>query len=199
MSNTNELYTLTGNLAALKRMIAEAENPETVQDLLKDTIEATEDSIGEEIEGLLAMQREYEAEALKFKNEKDFFAAKQSANDKKAETIKKFVAETLKFVGLDHKNKKKIETKFGNVGFQKNAARLEVVDASKIPMEYEIIPEPQYDLKKLLADHKDKVKIVKEVEGAKGKMKKVTEDIDELELPELGIKIVNNESHLRIR
>ena len=199
MTNTFELYQLTGNLANLRQMIAEAESPEQVAELLKDTIEATEESIGEEIEGLIALQREYESAAERFKAEKDYFAKKQSEQNHKAETLKKFIMDTLHYVGLDHKNKKKLETKFGNVGFQKNPPRLEVLDKSKIPMEYEIIPEPQYDLKQLLADYKDRVKVEKEVEGKNGKMKKVVEDIDEVILEDLGIKIVNNEAHLRIR
>jgi hypothetical protein len=74
MTNTNELYTLAGTLDQLKTMISNADNPEEVAAMLADTIEATEESIGEEIEGLMAIQREHEAEALKFKNEKDYFA-----------------------------------------------------------------------------------------------------------------------------
>lgn len=195
---TQTLYNLTGTLAEMKRLIENADNPETVEFLLKDTIEATEESIGEEIEAMIAIMREHEAEAEKFKREKDYFAAKESENKRKAETVKKFIADTMKMVGFDHKNKKKLETKFGKVGFQKNNPRLEVLDKSKIPMQYEIIPEPQYDLKQLLADYKDRVKLETEVE-VKGKVKKVVEDIDVVELPDLGIKIINNESHFRIR
>jgi hypothetical protein len=116
----------------------------------------------------------------------------------KVETVM-FIAQILKQVGVDHKNKKKIETRFGNVGFQKNPPRLEVLDKSKIPMEYEVIQEPVYDLKKLLADYKDQVKIESITLTPKGKEKKVVEDLDEKVFEELGIKIINNESHLRVR
>lgn len=184
MTNTNELYILTGNLAELKNMILEAENPQEVEQLLADTIQATEESISAELEALIAIQREHEAEALKFKTEKDYFAKKQSENEHKADAVKKYIGQALAMVGADFKNKKKIETKFGKVGFQKNPPSIVVTDSMNIPMEFEKIVEPQYDMKALMAH-------IKEAHGING---------DEDDFTEMyGVKIVNNSAHVRIR
>jgi Siphovirus Gp157 len=192
----NELYKLTGQLGQLKDMIAFAENKEEMEKMLEDTIEATEETIGEEVEGLIAIQREYEAEAEKFKREKEYFDKKERELKAKAETVKAFMAQTLAFMGIDHKNKRKITTKFGNVGFQKNPPQLEIVDESKIPMEYEIIPQPEFDKKSMLADLKDRLTYEEQEEGKKKPTKK---QLDELLIEEWGVKLVNNNSHLRIR
>lgn len=198
-----KLYELKGNMAQLHDMLRDAESNSEMVAMIQDTIEATEESIGEEIEGLIAMQREFEGNAEMLKREEKMFAERKKHFEEKAAGVKAFVEMLMKDVGCDHKNKKSIETKFGKLAFQKNPARLVVTDETKIPMQYEIIQNPKYDMKALMNDIKDKTK-AKEMQPkiVRGKevMKEVVVDVDVVDLTEThGVKIINDESHLRIR
>lgn len=191
-----KLYQINENMAQIEEYIESAENPEEMERLMNDTIEANEEQAVEIIESLQAMERNYSAEAEKFKNEEQFFKQRKLEQQKRADKINKFVAETLAGLGYDHKNKKKIETKFGKTGFRKNPPKLEITDKSKIPMKYEIIPEPTYDTKKMLNDYKEELKY--EEENEKGKaVKKQKDELDYTE--EYGFRIINNSSSLSTR
>lgn len=198
-----KLYELKGNMAQLHDMLRDAEDNAAIVQMIQDTIEATEESIGEEMEGLISMQREFEGNAEMLKREEKMFAERRKHFEEKAVNVKAFVEMLMKDIGCDHKNKKSVETKFGKLAFQKNPARLVVTDATKIPMQYEIIQDPKFDMKALMNDIKDKTKTTEtQVKTVRGKEKEVEVkvDVDIVDLTEThGVKIVNDESHLRIR
>lgn len=182
-----KLYEIASDLQQVEEILAdlvdsEVEEREELEQTLKDTLESLEMAFEDKIENVYKLMKSFEGEAKMYKDEKDRLAKLEQASRNKAERLKQYIIDSMTLAGIDYKNKRKVETSIGKLGFQKNPPTVEILDEELIPYEYISRIERHYDKRAL-------TKLAKEQVG----------DVEEVELEKLGIKYVNNRFHLRVR
>lgn len=191
------LYEITEQMARMTEMMEQYFDPENPVELdedsqraISDTFESIELTYEEKIENCLKYMRSEEATANMYHEEEKRLAKLRKAAEGRAAHMKEMIIASMTTTGYDYKNKKKIQTTIGKVGFQKNPAKLEFIEGSgyesKIPYSYVTKVEKTFDKRALLADIKMRI-------GDNHK------ELDEQEFKEWGVKYVNNTSHLRVR
>lgn len=185
-----KLYELTESMMRIQEMMEDDlpeddEEAEAQKQALQDTFEAIEMDYEQKIENCLKYMRSEEALANMYKEEETRIQKMRQAAENRAARIKEMMTGSLEAAGYDYKNKKKIQTSVGKVGFQKNPATIELVDEKKIPFNYISKIEKSFDKRALLADLKEQLENPKEVE--------------EQDFEDIGVKYVNNKYHLRVR
>jgi hypothetical protein len=191
MSGT--LYELTNQMKMLQEYIEQAENPEELAVLIKDSKEALELSIDDKLEGMMMIRQNKQARIDGLKAEAERLLVVADKEQKEIDRIERYAEQQLTELGHSHKeNQKRVAGKF-NFKFKKNPPKLEILDKDKIPAKYMNVPKtpaPAPDKAALLKLMKEKAEFL---HG-----KKWTKEIDELVLEDFGIKMENNNQKFEI-
>lgn len=193
MSET--LYTLTDKLRLIQRHLEEAEDLDDLKELLQDTEEALSLSIDDKLEGMMTIRQNklarveaLEAEAKRLKE----LAKSEQIQIKRLEEYAEFELKKLGY-SYNAKDKKRAVGKF-TVGFKKLPPKLEILDESKIPMQYMNIP----PMPQATPDKAELLKVLKQkAEFKHGK--KWTKEIEEMEIEEFGVKLINNNQSFEVK
>ena len=119
------LYELEGIYAQLQAM-------ELDDETFNDTLESIdfEENFAQSCEWFIKMQRNAEADAERFKAEKDAFAKKQKEAESRAERFKERIKEAMILT-----NKKKVDTGLFKLSLRKSK-QVDISDETKIPLEF---------------------------------------------------------------
>lgn len=142
------IYELTDQFRFLYEM---AEDPETDQELLEETLEALEGELEYKADGYAKVMRQLEADAANLKLEEKRLAARRTACENNMKRMKQALQYAMEAAG-----KPKFKTDLFSFGIQKNPAAV-VMDVNYIedvPEEYLIPQEPKIDRTKLKEDLK---------------------------------------------
>lgn len=181
-----KLYEIAQNIKQLEELLEQMDEGDATKESVQVYLDSLVDvDFSQKVENIVKFIKNLEAEAEMFKSEKKRLEALEKSANKKAESLKNYLTVTLQSLGYNHKNKKKVETSIGKIGFRKTQAVLEITDMDKIPSEWD----------KPLQREVKKAELLKYAKELVGDLK----DKDEVELEELGIKIVNNNSSLQIK
>lgn len=182
-----KLYEITEKLQVLEAMLEEAEEDVSLE-AIQDTLEAVEMELEEKVENILKLAKSFEVTSEAYKTERQRLQKLEQSAAKKAEQLKTYITVTLTQAGFDHKNKRKLQTSLGKVGFQKNPPTIEITDFNKVkelfPESFKGLSEDNF-LKKPILDFLKK-------DGD-------AQEHDELDIPTHGVKWVNNRYHMRVR
>ena len=132
------LYELTQNYLQVLEM---AENG----DDLADTLESLEDAIEVKAENTAKVIKQLEANAEMLANESRRLSERKSAIENNVRNLKSYLQEQLEKCG-----KTKINGEIFTVAIQNNPQSVEVIDETKIPLEFFIEQAPKLDKKTLL-------------------------------------------------
>lgn len=185
-----KLYDIAENIKQLEAVLEAMDDGdstfEAVEQYLNSLVEV---DLKDKVENIAKYIKNLEADAEMYKNEKQRLDKLEKSAKKKAEGLEQYLSTMLQSLGYDHKNKKKIQTTIGAVGFKKNPPQLQIVNIDKVPKEWD---------KPLKRDEScirkaDFLKNLKEVFG------ETIKNEDRLELSDLGVVIVNNNSSLQIK
>lgn len=132
------LYELTQNYLHVLEM---AENG----DDLADTLESLEDAIEVKAENTAKVIKQLEANAEMLANEAKRLSERKSAIENNVRNLKSYLQEQLEKCG-----KSKIKGEIFTVAIQNNPQSVEVVDETKIPIEFFVEQAPKLDKKTLL-------------------------------------------------
>ena len=132
------LYTLTQNYLHVLEM---AENGED----LADTLESLEDAIEVKAENTAKVIKQLEANAEMLANEAKRLSERKSAIENNVRNLKSYLQDQLERCG-----KAKVKGEIFTVAIQNNPQSVEVVDETKIPLEFFIEQAPKLDKKTLL-------------------------------------------------
>ena len=141
------LYELTQNYLQVLEI---AENG----DDLADTLEALEDAIEVKAENTAKVIKQLEANAEMLANESRRLSERKSAIENNVRNLKSYLQEQLEKCG-----KSKIKGEIFTVAIQNNPQSVEVLDETKIPLEFFIEQAPKLDKKTLLQHLKNEEKI----------------------------------------
>lgn len=129
------LYELTGNILKLQEMLEAGEINEKIYN---DTLESLD--IGQKVENICYVIRNLQADADKFKAEKDRIAAKQQTAENGVKRLKESLLNYLQVT-----NQSKVKSGIFSVGVG-STEKVVVTDESKIPQEFLIEQQPKIDL-----------------------------------------------------
>jgi hypothetical protein len=141
----SKLYELNQSWLTISDMLEDNPTNETLQ----ETFQAIQNSIEVKLEYLVKLRREHEANADKFKMEKDYFAKKQKVEENKATRLKEFLEYQLNLMGT-----KKAKAGLFTLALQKNPPSLQIDDEDIVPEEFWKIKKDvdKTELKKWIAD-----------------------------------------------
>lgn len=124
------LYEIKGQFLQLMQMMDEVDGDMTV---IEDTLEAIEGELEEKAENYAKIIREYEAEADKFKAEKERLEHMQVSAQNKAKYLKDMLHKAMIDTG-----KTKFKTELFSFGIQKNGGKAPLImkEGIEIPIEY---------------------------------------------------------------
>ena len=145
------LYELTMQMEDALNSIFEwyGEEEEVDQDLIKDTMESLQAPIEEKAENIIKYIKNIEALADAKKLEAKRLSDAASADLKRAEKLKTYLADNLQRVGI-----KKLQAGVFALSFRKGSEVVEV-DEDRLPENYyrtQVVPFSKTDLKKLIKD-----------------------------------------------
>lgn len=141
------LYELTQNYLQVLEI---AENG----DDLADTLEALEDAIEVKAENTAKVIKQLEANAEMLANESRRLSERKSAIENNVRNLKSYLQEQLEKCG-----KSKIKGEIFTVAIQNNPQSVDVLDETKIPLEFFIEQAPKLDKKTLLQHLKNEEQI----------------------------------------
>ncbi|MER2060601.1 MAG: siphovirus Gp157 family protein, partial [Niallia sp.] len=153
---------------------------DTVKSYLDNLVDV---DLTQKVDNIVKFIKNIESDAEMYKAEKQRLDKLEKTTKKKAENLKNYLIEILNRLGYDYKNKKKIKTSIGNVGFKKNPPILEIFNIDKVPTEWDKPKEREIRKSDLLKYLKEQVEKLD----------------DEVLFEELGVKISNNKSSLQIK
>lgn len=142
------LYELTENY------IQVLELAETSEFDLADTMESIEEAIELKAENTAKVIKQLEANAEMLANEAKRLSERKSAIDSNARNLKRYLQEQLEKCG-----KTKVKGDIFTVAIQNNPQSVDVLDETKIPLEFFIEQAPKLDKKTLLQHLKNEEKI----------------------------------------
>ena len=148
-----KLYELTSNYTQVLDLIDDGAEMMCLQ----DTLDSLTDAIEVKAENTAKIIKVIEAEAVALKEEEKRLSSRRIALENKSKGLKEYLQSNLELAGL-----KKLKGKLFSFAIQKNAAKLNIVDADKIPIRYWLVPPPVLDN----ASIKEALKEGQLVEGA---------------------------------
>lgn len=182
----SKLYEIAENIRQLESLLEQMDTEdatfESVEVYLNSLIEI---DLTSKVENIIKVIKNLEGQSEMYKAEKQRLSKLEKSAKKKAEGLQNYLSTMLQSLGYDHKNKKKIQTTIGTVGFKKNPPTLQIVDIDKIPTEWDKPVEREIRKSDLFKFIKTYVE-VKNIE-------------DTFELNDLGVVIVNNSNSLQIK
>lgn len=181
----SSLYEISENIKQLETLLEQMDEDDATFENVKlylDSIVGID--LTQKVENIVKFIKNLEANAQMYKLEMERLSKLEKSAKKKAEGLHNYLSTTLSSLGYDYKNKKKIQTSIGTVGFKKNPSQLQIVDISKVPIEWD--KPVQREIRKA-----DLLKHIKTLHDLK--------DVEELALTDIGIKILNNNSSLQIK
>lgn len=143
------LYELVGNLKEFEYHYNQAETEEELLEAEKYLIDA-EVELAEKVENIAKFIKNLEAERESFKKESDRLASKAKSFDKKANSLKRYLQDSLEASGVD-----KVKGELFTVSVQNNPISLDLSTTEHIPMEFKRVPEPVVNKRELLKHIKD--------------------------------------------
>ena len=152
------LYDLIGLFKGFEHLYNNAESEEELLEAERYLIDA-EIELTEKVENIAKFIKNLEAERESFKKESDRLAAKAKSLDKKVNSLKRYLENTLEVSGID-----KVKGQLFTVSLQNNAMSLDVSSTEHIPMEFKRIPEPVVNKRELLKHIKDTGEVFEGVE-----------------------------------
>lgn len=181
-----KLYDIAQNISQLEELLENMDENDATFEGVKQYLDSLVDvDLTQKVDNIVKFIKNIEAEADMYKSEKERLEKLQKQKKKQAENLKTYLADTLKAIGYNHVNKKKVQTTIGTVSFKKNPPALEIVDLSKVPTEFDKPLEREIKKSELL-------KYAKEIVGD-------LKNVDSIVLEDLGVKIVNDNSSLQIK
>ena len=148
-----KLYELTSNYNQVLDLIDDGAEMMCLQ----DTLDSLTDAIEVKAENTAKIIKVIDAEAAALKEEEKRLSSRRIALENKSKCLKEYLQANLELAGL-----KKLKGKLFSFTIQKNAAKLNIVDADKIPIHYWLVPPPVLDN----ASIKEALKEGQLVEGA---------------------------------
>jgi Siphovirus Gp157 len=184
------LYEIAQNIKQLEELLEAMDEGDATYETIKEYLDSRTDiDLTNKVDNILRYIKNLEADAEMYKNEKKRLDALEKSSAKKAENLKNYLVDMLHGIGYNHKNKKKLQTSIGTVSFKKSPPKLEVLNIDKVPTEWDKPQQREVRKAELLKYAKELI----EKEGINLK------DEDKVELSELGIVIVNDNSSLQIK
>ncbi len=141
------LYELTQNYLQVLEMAESGED-------LADTLESLEDAIEVKAENTAKVIKQLEANAEMLANESKRLSERKSAIENNVRNLKRYLQEQLEKCG-----KTKIKGEIFTVAIQNNPQSVEVIDETKIPLEFFVEQAPKLDKKTLLQHLKNEEQI----------------------------------------
>ena len=127
---------------------------ETSEFDLTDTMESIEEAIELKAENTAKVIKQLEANAEMLANESKRLSERKSAIESNARNLKRYLQEQLEKCG-----KTKIKGEIFTVAIQNNPQSVEVIDETKIPLEFFVEQAPKLDKKTLLQHLKNEEQI----------------------------------------
>lgn len=186
---SRKLYEIVDSMRMLEDLLENLEEGSTDFDEVNSYLDSVDVELATKVENIMKYIQNLRAEADMYKTEKMRLEALQRSANKKADNLEKYLKDSLQAIGYNHKNKKKIETSIGKIGFRKNPATIEILNP-------EVVLEHFPELKKeqpLEFNKKELLKAIKEEY-----LSDDAKNSDEVILSNIGVKYVNDSSHLRI-
>lgn len=152
------LYELVGNLKEFEYHYNQAETDEELLEAEKYLIDA-EIELSEKVENIAKFIKNLEAERDIFKKESDRLASKAKSFANKADSLKRYLQDSLETAGVD-----KVKGDLFTVALQNNPISLDLSTTEYIPMEFKRTPEPVVNKRELLKHIKDTGEIFEGVE-----------------------------------
>jgi len=184
-----KLYEIAENIRQLEAVLDAMDDGDATFEHVELYLNSLVDvDLKEKVENIAKYIKNLEADVDMYKAEKERLEKLQKSTKKKAENLHNYLAIMLKSLGYDHKNKKKVVTSIGNVGFKKNPPQLQIINLDKVPTEWDKeVKRTEESVRK-----SDLLKHLKEVAGD-------IKDKDKVEFEDLGVVIVNDNSSLQIK
>lgn len=139
------LYELKSEYIQLREM---AGDPDISPEALRDTMEAINGELEDKADGYAKVIRELEAEEAGLDTEIKRLQARKSAVSGNKGRIKNALESAMRETG-----KLKFKTALFSFGIQKNPPSVAIL-SENIPLDYLVVPEPQPDKKRILAELK---------------------------------------------
>ena len=139
------LYELKSEYIQLREM---AGDPDISPEALRDTMEAINGELEDKADGYAKVIRELEAEEAGLDTEIKRLQARKSAVSGNKGRIKDALESAMRETG-----KLKFKTALFSFGIQKNPPSVAIL-SENIPLDYLVVPEPQPDKKRILAELK---------------------------------------------
>ena len=141
------LYELSTDLVEL----IDAEDVEINEEIKAEIMAEIENLIAAKSEGIVAIVKNYEATIGAIKSEEKRLYENRKILENKVSRLKEYTKECLERTG-----KKKVETSLGNISIRKTPPSVNILDETKIPLDYVTVKEvTSIDKKTLLNDLKD--------------------------------------------
>lgn len=152
------LYDISGQYAVVLNAIEMAETPEEAQELLDELAEIGDD-LDNKAEQYIRIIKVKEAEAEGFKAEADRLTKKRKAAENVAERLKQAMLDAMKLTG-----RTEIKTTIGKWKVQINPMSADVLDWTKVPMEFREPQPDKVDKPSLIRRHKETGELFEGVE-----------------------------------
>ena len=152
------LYELVGNLKEFEYHYNQAETQEEMLQAEQYLIDA-EIELSEKVENIAKFIKNLEAERDVFKKESDRLASKAKSFANKADSLKRYLQDSLEVAGVD-----KVKGELFTVSVQNNPISLDLSTTEHIPDEFKRVPEPVVNKRELLKHIKDTGEVFEGVE-----------------------------------
>ena len=152
------LYELTAEFKEAEYLYNTAESQEEMLEAERYLIEAEVD-LSEKAENIAKWIKNLEAERDIFKKESDRLASKAKSFANKADSLKRYLQDSLEASGVD-----KVKGELFTVSVQNNPISLDIESIEHIPAEFKRTPEPVVNKRELLKHIKDTGEVFEGVE-----------------------------------
>lgn len=125
---------------------------------LRDTLDSITDAIDDKAENIAKVIKQLEADADTFRQEEVRLAKRRRTVDNNVRNLKRYLQESLEQVGTD-----RVNGKLFTVSIQNNPPSVDILDESKIELDYFDEQPPKLDKKAVLESLKNGI----EMEGAR--------------------------------
>lgn len=140
------LYEITDEY---RKLLEIAEDPDMDPDVLRDTMEAIDADLEDKADGYAKVIRTLEAEEAGVDAEIKRLQARKSAVSGNKGRIKDALEKAMRQTG-----KTKFKTVLFSFGIQKNPPSVAILKEDSVPIDYLVVPDPQPDKKRILAELK---------------------------------------------
>ena len=140
------LYEITDEY---RKLLEIAEDPDMDPDVLRDTMEVIDADLEDKADGYAKVIRTLEAEEAGVDAEIKRLQARKSAVSGNKGRIKEALEKAMRQTG-----KTKFKTLLFSFGIQKNPPSVAILKEDSVPIDYLVVPDPQPDKKRILAELK---------------------------------------------